>query len=130
MQSPNLRPTLVRGLCVFGRRNGDVALQTRKRGFNGPVIACIQMEPHVEAKHDNVARAIGHIETAADKGASLVILPELANTGYVFADRDEPFSLAEKLPNGETAQIIVEAALRLGIYIVAGIKERAKQASI
>jgi N-carbamoylputrescine amidase len=96
-----------------------------ERGFDGFVIACIQIEPHVGAKCDNVARSIRHIESAAKNGASLVVLPELANSGYVFADRDEAFSLAEELPNGETTQIFTEAAQRLGIHIVAGIAERA-----
>lgn len=93
--------------------------------FDGPVIACIQMEPHVGATRDNVTRSIQHIETAAKNGASLVILPELANTGYVFADRDEVFSLAEELPDGATARCLAETAQRLGIYIVAGVAERA-----
>lgn len=96
-----------------------------EQAFDGLVIACIQMEPHVGAKRDNVTRAIQHIETAAKNGASLVVLPELANTGYVFVDRDEAFSLAEALPDGETARIFAETARRLGIYIVAGIAERA-----
>lgn len=96
-----------------------------ERGFEGPVVACVQMEPHVGAKRDNVARSIELIESAAKNGASLVVLPELSNTGYVFADRDEAFSLAEALPDGETAQIFAEAARRLGIHIVAGVAERA-----
>ena len=96
-----------------------------ERDFDGFVIACIQMEPHVGAKRDNVARSIRHIESAAKSGASLAVLPELANSGYVFADRDEALSLAEELPNGETAQIFTETAQRLGIHIVAGIAERA-----
>ena len=96
-----------------------------ERGFDGFVIACIQMEPHVGARRDNVACSIRHIESAAKNGASLVVLPELANSGYVFADRDEAFSLAEELPNGATAQLFTEAARRLGIHIVAGIAERA-----
>jgi N-carbamoylputrescine amidase len=96
-----------------------------ERAFEGPVIACVQMEPQIGAKRDNVARSIRHIESAAKNGASLVILPELSNTGYVFADRDEAYSLAEALPDGETAQIFTETAQRLGIHIVAGVAERA-----
>jgi N-carbamoylputrescine amidase len=125
MQPPNLRPTLVRGLFALGDRLVIPQQTPAERGFDGFVIACIQMEPHVGAKRDNVARSIRHIESAAKNGASLVVLPELANSGYVFADRDEAFSLAEELPNGETTRIFTEAAQRLGIHIVAGIAERA-----
>lgn len=89
------------------------------------VIACVQMEPHIGAKHANVARAIRHIEAAARHGASLVVLPELCNTGYVFESRDEAFELAEGLPDGETAQMFAQAAQALGVHIVVGIAERA-----
>ena len=91
---------------------------------NGFVIACVQMEPRIGAKHDNVTRAVRYIETAAEHGAALIVLPELSNSGYVFADRDEAVSLAETLPDGETARAFGEAARRLGVHIVAGIAER------
>jgi len=97
---------------------------TSEHGLNEPVIACVQMEPRVGEKHENVARSIGYIEEAAKKSASLIVLPELTNTGYVFADREEAFSLAEELPAGETAQAWADVAQRLGVHIVAGIAER------
>jgi predicted amidohydrolase len=96
-----------------------------ERGLEGLVIACVQMEPHVGRKRENVAQCIRHIEAAADHGASLVVLPELANTGYVFTDRAEAFALAEPLPQGETAQLLAETARRLGVHIVSGIAELA-----
>ena len=46
-------------------------------------IACIQMEPVVGRKDDNVRRGIEMIEEAAGNGANLVVLPELCNSGYV-----------------------------------------------
>lgn len=96
-----------------------------ERGVADLVVACVQMEPHVGSKHDNVAQCIRHIEAAAHRGASLVVLPELANSGYVFNDRDEAFALAEPLPEGETAQLLAETTQRLGIHVVMGIAERA-----
>lgn len=95
-----------------------------ERGLESPVVACIQMEPHVGAKRENVARSVHYIEEAAKSGASLVVLPELTNTGYVFASREEAFALAEDLPGGETAQAWADAAKRLGVHVVAGIAER------
>lgn len=95
-----------------------------ERGLASPVVACVQMEPHVGEKQANVARSIKLIEEAAEHGASLVVLPELANTGYVFSDRDEAFTLAEDVPSGETALAWADAAQRLGVHVVAGIAER------
>ncbi|MFM0658436.1 nitrilase family protein [Paraburkholderia sediminicola] len=95
-----------------------------ERGLNSPLVACVQMEPRVGEKRENVARSIEYIEEAARHGASLVVLPELTNTGYVFADREEAFSLAEDLATGETVQAWADTAQRLGVHIVAGIAER------
>ncbi|SEB03203.1 nitrilase family protein [Paraburkholderia sartisoli] len=91
----------------------------------GFVVACVQMEPRIGAARDNVARAIARIETAASNGASLIVLPELASSGYVFADRDEAFALADALPDGATAQTFNALARRLNVHIVTGIAERA-----
>jgi len=88
------------------------------------VVACVQMEPHVGASQDNVARALQRIETAARRGASLIVLPELANSGYVFADRAEALALAESVPDGETSRSLAALAQRLGVHIVSGIAER------
>jgi N-carbamoylputrescine amidase len=87
-------------------------------------IACIQMEPKVGRKKPNVEKSLAMIATAAGKGADLVVLPELANSGYVFETRDEAFDLAEEIPTGETSQAWMEAAADLGVHIVAGIAER------
>lgn len=88
------------------------------------IVASIQMEPRVGHKSDNVARSVSLIEKAAESGASLVVLPELANSGYVFASREEAFELAEAVPDGESSKAWIEAAQRLRIHVVAGIAER------
>ena len=88
-------------------------------------IGCIQMEPVVGAKQANLASSLERIEQAAGEGARLIVLPELANSGYVFRDRDEAFALAEEVPAGETTAAWSDAARRHNVYIVAGIAERA-----
>ncbi|WP_342643758.1 nitrilase family protein [Rhodoligotrophos ferricapiens] len=87
-------------------------------------VACIQMEPRVGSKSANVRRTIELIEEAASKGAKLLVLPELCNSGYVFETREEAFAESEEVPNGETSKAWVELASRRGLHIVAGINER------
>ncbi len=88
-------------------------------------VACIQIEPVVGEKDRNVALSLEKIEEAAAGGARLIVLPELANSGYVFATREEAFELAEEIPSGPTCAAWAEAAARLGVWIVAGIAEKA-----
>lgn len=87
-------------------------------------IACVQMEPIVGEKDRNVRRSIEMIEEAAGKGATLVVLPELCNSGYVFDTREEAFALSEEIPAGPTCQAWAGIASKHGLHIVAGIDER------
>ena len=91
-------------------------------------IACVQMEPVVGKKDHNVKRSLEFVERAAAQGARLVVLPELANTGYVFESREEAFALAEEVPSGPTCKAWMEIAHRHGLHLVAGINERDGQA--
>lgn len=88
-------------------------------------IACVQMEPRIGEKAENIARSVAFIKEAADNGAELVVLPELANTGYVFESLEEATGLSEPIPDGETTRIWAETAAKRGLHIVAGITERA-----
>jgi predicted amidohydrolase len=88
-------------------------------------VACIQMEPRVGEKARNLERSLGFIEEAAGQGARLVVLPELANSGYVFETREEAFECAEEIPSGPTVAAWAAAAHDHGLYLAAGICERA-----
>jgi N-carbamoylputrescine amidase len=87
-------------------------------------IACVQMEPRIGAVADNVDHGLALIARAADAGATVVVLPELANTGYMFRTRAEAFALAEPVPDGPTTARWMALARARGIHIVAGITER------
>lgn len=91
-------------------------------------VACIQMEPRFGDTASNVAQTLELIARAADDGAKLVVLPELANTGYVFETREEAFALAETIPDGPTSQAWAKIAAERGLFIVAGITEREGEA--
>ncbi|MDR3537925.1 MAG: nitrilase family protein [Acetobacteraceae bacterium] len=87
-------------------------------------IACVQMRPSIGDVTANVDRSVDFITRAADAGANVVVLPELANTGYVFETRAEAFALAEAIPSGPTTARWMALAQARQVYIVAGITER------
>lgn len=43
-------------------------------------------------------------------GANLIVLPELANTGYLFANRRDAFNHAEAVPEGPSTQAWIDFA--------------------
>ncbi|MGD9743704.1 MAG: nitrilase family protein [Dongiaceae bacterium] len=87
-------------------------------------VACIQMEPRIGDKPGNLKKSERMIREAAKKGARLLVLPELCNSGYMFKSREEAFGLAEPVPGGQTTKLWTKLAAELGLTIVAGICER------
>jgi len=88
-------------------------------------IACIQMEPLVGQVQHNIDRSLELIRIAAKKGAQLVVLPELCNSGYVFDSVDEARKLAEIIPGGQACRAWSKIAAEYNLHIVAGINELA-----
>lgn len=89
------------------------------------VVACIQMEPRVGDGPANLAHSLDLIDQAAAKGAGLVVLPELASSGYVFSSREEAFALAEPIPDGPTVKAWAERAAQYRLHLVGGVCEHA-----
>jgi len=58
--------------------------------------------------------------------ADLVVLPELAFTGYYFRNREEAISLAEDPDRSETVASLVSLCKEKDFYLVAGFAERKK----
>ena len=89
-------------------------------------VACIQMQPSFGDVALNVKHSLQLIDKAVEKGANLVVLPELCNTGYMFASREEAFAIAEEIPRGTDGRGM-DRVLRRAIdyHLVAGICERA-----
>lgn len=87
-------------------------------------IACIQFEPIVGELDANLAAMAKRVRDAAAQHASIVVLPELANSGYVFNNADELKRLAGPIPGGQSADILCDLARKLGIHIVSGLAER------
>ncbi|WP_319448996.1 MULTISPECIES: nitrilase-related carbon-nitrogen hydrolase [unclassified Mycobacterium] len=87
-------------------------------------VACCQVPLHVGDTTGNRVATTTAIEQAALAGAQLIVLPELASSGYVFADRSELVSLAEPR-DGPSITAWANLATALGVTIVAGFPEAA-----
>lgn len=86
------------------------------------VVACCQLAPRIGELEHNRAQARAAIEAAAQHGARVIVLPELCNSGYVFADADEAQTLAEPA-DGETVSGWAELARSLDLVVVGGFCE-------
>lgn len=71
-----------------------------------------------EANHERLAELI---PKAAD--ADLLVLPELANSGYNFTSQQEADQTAESADNGPFVLFLTEMAARHDLHIVAGLNE-------
>lgn len=85
-------------------------------------VACCQLAPAIgdaDASRATVERAV---RDAAARGARIVVVPELAPSGYVFADAAEARALAEAT-DGPTVTAWVALARELDVVLVGGFAE-------
>ncbi|MFH8619536.1 nitrilase-related carbon-nitrogen hydrolase [Streptomyces sp. NPDC017979] len=88
----------------------------------GVTVAVCQLAPRVGDPAGNRQRIRAAVEAAAERGADVVVLPELANTGYVFTDAAELRTAAER-PDGDTITEWAALAARHGLVVVGGFAE-------
>ena len=81
----------------------------------------IQFCPTFCAPAENIRKLRESLNRAGD--ADLVVIPELANSGYNFENRKQAIQSAEEIPNGPFTQFLIEQAKKLDMYIVSGINE-------
>jgi 5-aminopentanamidase len=91
---------------------------------SGVRVACCQAAVAVGDPDANRAALGRLLREAARGGAQIAVLPELAASGYAFADRDEAWSLSEPL-DGPTVTAWQEVAAEHGMVVVGGLCERA-----
>jgi len=87
-------------------------------------IAYLQFQPELlnpEANIKKVTELTGNITEKID----LLVMPELANSGYLFTSIDEAISASEEIPNGKFCQTLHQIAFAKNMYVVSGICERA-----
>lgn len=88
-------------------------------------VACVQMQPQIGRNEQNLERSLELCGSAVQKGAKLLVLPELCNSGYVFESRTEAREASEEIPTGPASSAWVSFCRENDVYLVAGIAERA-----
>lgn len=89
-------------------------------------VAVVQFDPQAGTENSgrNLDLSLGLALKAVQGGANLIVLPELANTGYTFKTRQEAFEHAEEIPQGPSVCKWIEFARRNSVYLAAGLAER------
>jgi len=85
-------------------------------------VAVHQLAPVIGDLDGNRARGLAALDAAAAAGARVVVLPELAASGYVFRDAGEARALAEP-PDGPTVAGWAERAAAHDLVVVGGFAE-------
>lgn len=88
------------------------------------LVAACQLAPKVGDVVGNRAAIEAAVRAAAAGGARLVVLPELSDSGYVFASADEARALAEPVDSSATLELWSALATELDVVIVGGWCER------
>jgi predicted amidohydrolase len=88
-------------------------------------VAVAQFNPQVgvENRESNAAAVAERLDRAASEGAKLIVLPELATTGYTFDSREEAYAHAEPVPDGPTVEDWAAFAAERDVYIVGCLLE-------
>jgi len=85
-------------------------------------IAVVQYCPVIGNHEKNVEALVPLLDLS--KGAGLIVLPELANSGYNFTDRGQAFKLSEHPRNSEFIDLLTSFCRRNNNTIVTGFNER------
>ncbi len=85
-------------------------------------VAAIQYEPTLGEKEKNMRDLLRLVEEAARHDARLIVLPEMATTGYCWASRAEIAPYVEPIP-GPTTERFQQLAARYNSYIAVSLPE-------
>ena len=92
-------------------------------------VGVCQIFPRIGDVHRNRRRLLEEIRAAAADGARIIVFPELATSGYVFASSDEAHSLAEPV-DGPTVQAVAALTRELDVVAVLGLPEIGPEGSL
>lgn len=85
-------------------------------------VGFLQLQPIFCNVEENLNKIFSFVEK--EKGFDLLVLPELANSGYVFTKRSELEKVAEKIPSGYFIEKLIELAKQKDGFIISGVCEK------
>ncbi|KAF3901745.1 hypothetical protein AA313_de0201839 [Arthrobotrys entomopaga] len=93
-------------------------------------IACLQFDPQIGKVQENIQKADEILESSlgiedVQGKVDVLVLPELAFTGYVFASKEKIRPFLERTTSGITTQWAQSTSRRLGCYTIVGYPELA-----
>ncbi|BGP16052.1 hypothetical protein JCM10213_006812 [Rhodosporidiobolus nylandii] len=83
-------------------------------------VACAQLSPVFKDVDASIARADELIERLEPGRLDVLVLPEMALTGYCFESREDVAPFVERPMDGKTAEWARKTAQRLGCYVLIG----------
>ena len=87
-------------------------------------IGFLQFKPELCKPDENIDK-IREIILNCKTDYDLLVLPELANSGYLFSSRKDALSASEEIPGGKFCQALAEISKQTNAFIIAGISEKA-----
>ncbi|MEO8514336.1 MAG: nitrilase-related carbon-nitrogen hydrolase [Ignavibacteria bacterium] len=84
----------------------------------------LQFKPELCNADANIAKIL-EMTGSHKKEFDLLVMPELANSGYLFTSMDKAISASEEIPHGKFCQTLIKIAQDNNAYIVSGLSERA-----
>ncbi len=84
-------------------------------------IGILQFRPLLFKKEENIEKIISFVEK---ESPDLIVMPELAISGYFFKSKEEVRNVSEKIPDGKFFNIFKDLSLRKKTAYVIGFPER------
>ena len=87
-------------------------------------IGFLQFKPELCKPEENIAK-IKEIISNCGNSYDLLVMPELANSGYLFSSHKEALLASDEIPDGKFCRALAQISKEKNAHIVAGICERA-----
>lgn len=93
------------------------------------IVTCRQIAPRVGEPSHNVELTVSAVRAGVDAGATVIVLPELATAGYVFAN-DAEVADAARSPDDALFAAWADAVRPAGAVVVGGFAERSADGAV